>query len=133
MSPDIQNILGFSKDPNVERRAVHFQGAAAVKKTPVINVVAPHSHHVDYNIPSEINVCLDIVKEQPIVGKLLRKVSVYQFQYGETKSIVFDRPHYVKVNKKYFDTLHVDLKDAQGENLPFQFGTSNVTLHFKRQ
>jgi hypothetical protein len=96
-------------------------------------VVAPYSYHLDYAVPSELNVCLDIVKTQPQVGKLLRKVSVYEYQYGYDKSFVFERPQYVKVNKKYFDTLHVDLKDVQGKKLPFQFGTSSVTLHFKQK
>ena len=98
-----------------------------------VDVVSPYTHHLDYAIPSEINICLDIIKDQPIFGKLLRKVGVQHYQYGQMKSITFDRPHYVKVEKKYFDTLHVDLKDAHAKFLPFQFGTSNIILHFKRK
>ena len=73
------------------------------------------------------------MKDQPLYGKLIRKVGIQQYQYGQIKSFVFDRPHYVKVEKKYFDTLQVDLKDGHGKNLPFQFGTSSITLHFKRK
>ena len=133
MTPEIQNILGFANNPQVQTAAIHFQERTDRKRPFYNEVVAPYSYHLDYAVPSELNVCLDIVKTQPQVGKLLRKVSVYEYQYGYDKSIVFERPQYVKVNKKYFDTLHVDLKDVQGKKLPFQFGTSSVTLHFKQK
>ena len=133
MTPDIQNILGFANDPNAQTAAIHFQERTFRKKPFYNNVLAPYSYHLDYAVPSEVNVCLDIVKTQPGVGKLLRKVSVYQYMYGQMKSIIFERPHYVKVDKRYFDTLHVDLKDVQGKKLPFEFGTSSVTLHFKQK
>ena len=133
ISPGLQYMLGFSSNPEVNTRAVHFYPINPNKKPKHVNVTSPFPCNLDYNIPSEINVCLDIVKDQPLYGKLIRKVGIQQYQYGQIKSFVFDRPHYVKVEKKYFDTLQVDLKDGHGKNLPFQFGTSSITLHFKRK
>lgn len=133
MSAGLQNLLGFNNNPHVEVAGVYFQPKTEKRKPILMNVSAPFQCNLDYNIPSEMNVCVDIVKDQPIVGKLLRKISIHQYQYGKMHSFIFNRPHYVKVEKKYFDTLHVDLKDERGENLPFQFGTSNITLHFKRK
>jgi hypothetical protein len=133
MTGHIQTMLGFSKNPNIKTQGIHFNSPNDKKKLRHINVHASYPHNMDFCLPSEINVCLDIVKEQPVYGKLLRKVSVYEYQYGKMKFINFNRPHYVKVEKKYFDTLHVDLKDLHAQNLPFQFGTSNLTLHFKQQ
>lgn len=49
------------------------------------------------------------------------------------QSYIFHRPHNVKVEKEYFDTLHIDLKDVHDQKFPFQFGTSSIKLHIKRK
>ena len=55
------------------------------------------------------------------------------FEYGRIHNFTFPHSHYIKVEQNFFDTLHIDLKDEHGKYLPFQFGTSTVTLHFKRK
>jgi len=133
MTPGLQNILGYTMDSHIQKLAIHHFPSAEEKDPLFKTVSGKFITNLEHTIPSEINVCLDLVKDHPMIGKLLRKISVHEYQYGKLKSLVFDRPHYVKVEKKYFDTLHVDLKDEHGQNLPFQFGTSSITLHFKRK
>jgi len=117
MTPGLQNIFGFSNDPDVSTRAIHFYPIHRSRRPMILTAVAPYSCNLEYNIPSEINVCLDIVKTQPNIGQLLRKISVHEYQYGQIQSFIFDHPQYVKVEKKYFDTLHVDLKDEHGKKI----------------
>jgi len=133
MTPGLQNLLGFSNDPNVENHSIHYFPHSQRRRPMIVNIAAPYPCNLDYNIPSEINVCLDVVKTQPHIGNLIRKISVHKYQYGQMQSFRFDRPHYVKVEKTYFHTLQVDLKDEHGKKLPFEFGTSSITLHFKHK
>jgi len=64
--------------------------------------------------------------------KIIREISVHSYQYEQIHANTFNRPHYVKV-QKYFDTLHVDLKDESCQKMSFQFGTSSITLNFKHK
>ena len=87
MTPGLQNILGFSNDPHVGTRAIHFYPIRRSRKPMVVTMVAQFQCNMVYDIPSEINVCLDIIKE-PIYGKLLRKVSVHEYHYGHMLSLI---------------------------------------------
>jgi hypothetical protein len=130
LTPALQNILGFAEQSN---RAVYFESQLFSNETNVYSIPASYPVNIEYKIPREINVCANIVKNQPLFGPLMRKISVDHFEYGQIKSIVFNSPHYIKIQRKYFDTIHIDLKDEHNQHLPFQFGISSVTLHFKKQ
>ena len=51
---------------------------------------------------------------------------------GETIKKSFDRPRYIPLQKKTFDSLEIFISDAYGKPIPFENGTSTVTLHFRR-
>jgi len=68
MSPGLQNMLGFTNNSKVNTRVVHFYPMNPKKKPKFLNIPAPFHTNLDYLIPSEINVCIDIVKDQPIYG-----------------------------------------------------------------
>ena len=63
----------------------------------------------------------------------LRTSSISDYQYGNMKTLTCYPRHYVKVEKRFFDTIKVNLTNEHGEKLPFEFGTASVVLHFKRQ
>ena len=51
--------------------------------------------------------------------------------YGEIVRVTFDRPFYVPVSRRQFDTILVDIRNELGQPMPFEFGKSVVTLHFR--
>lgn len=76
-----------------------------IKKPMFQNVPEPSNMNLDYNIPSEINVCIYIVKDQLLYGNVIRKILIQYYQNGLIKSFTFERPQYVKVEKKYYDNV----------------------------
>ena len=77
----------------------------------------------------------DIVEHQ-IVGNarapLLRTVAV-QNRHGRDISINYERPHYISVNRKLFQEIEIDIRDATGRKIPFQRGRVIVKLHFRKK
>lgn len=53
-------------------------------------------------------------------------------EYGRTIRDTFDRPFYVPVSRREFDTISIDIRDELGQPMPFDFGKSVATLHFRR-
>ena len=53
---------------------------------------------------------------------------------GEHENYVsknFERPHYVSLNKKIFDTISIDIRDEAGDLVAFEHGKVIITLHFR--
>ena len=69
-------------------------------------------------------VCTDIIKSQyhgDVVVPVLHIVTVK----GEDKNYVsknFERPHYVSLNKKIFDTISINIRDEAGDLVAFKTG-----------
>ena len=76
----------------------------------------------------------NIIKSQfhgDVVVPVLRTVTVK----GGQESYVsknFERPHYVLLNKKIFDTISIDIRDEVGDLVAFEHGKVIITLHFRR-
>jgi hypothetical protein len=51
---------------------------------------------------------------------------------GDVIKRSFLKPRYIPLQKKAFDSLEILIKDAYGEKVPFENGTSTVTLHFRQ-
>ena len=79
-------------------------------------------------------VYMDIIKSQchgDVVVPILHTVTVK----GEHRSYVsknFERPHYVPLNKKFFDTISINMRDEAGDLVAFEHGKVIITLHFRR-
>jgi hypothetical protein len=75
------------------------------------------------------------VAEDVIVGDtkapLLRTVNV-EGEYGDTVHKIYSTPLYVPVRKSQFDTIEINIRDETGQLVPFTFGRTIVTLHFRR-
>ena len=76
----------------------------------------------------------DIIKSQyhgDVVVPVLRTVTVK----GEHRSYVsknFERPHYVPLNKKIFDTISINIRDKARDLVVFEHSKMIITLHFRR-
>ena len=82
----------------------------------------------------DLYVYSDIVQAQ-LVGDalvpLLRIVPV-QGNDGQRVSRSFERPHYLPVSRREFETIEVNIKRDTGESVPFELGKVLLTLHFRQ-
>lgn len=120
-SPVLSLQLGF--DPNTD---------VAFKRT------GKFPANLYLGLPSQLYIYCDIVEPQmvgDVMSPLLRIVSLdpIKYVYGSNKMHVFSPPHYIPVMRREFDTIEIDIRSDTGENIPFQFGTSCVKLHFIRR
>jgi len=91
---------------------------------------------ISLGVPSQMFIYMDVLEEQ-IIGHtrapLLRTVPVdTKAQYGSMTVVHFDHPIYFDLRTKSFDTLEIYIKDHAGRNVPFDFGTSTLLVHFKQ-
>jgi hypothetical protein len=65
--------------------------------------------------------------------QLLRLVEIpSDYKFGDQVKITYPSTYYIPVLVKEFDTIEIDIKDDTGENIPFEFGRSILTLHFRK-
>ena len=84
----------------------------------------------------EINIFtfIQISKSQyhgEVVVPVLRTVTV-KGEHGSYVSKNFERPHYVPLNKKIFDTISLNIRDEAGDLFAFEHCKVIITLHFRR-
>ena len=63
---------------------------------------------------------------------LLRVVSLSGAKEGAMVTKTFNNIHYVKLHKKLFSEIQINLRDDTGKLVSFSRGKSLVTLHFKQ-
>jgi len=61
---------------------------------------------------------------------LLRIVSV-SGKRGETIRTTYEKPLYVPLQQKAFDSIEIDIRSDTGDPIPFEYGKVLVTLHFR--
>jgi hypothetical protein len=52
--------------------------------------------------------------------------------YGEIIRQTYTHPHYVAVSRRDIETIEVNINNELGKPMPFEFGKTVVTLHFRR-
>ena len=89
---------------------------------------------VDMDPLHSLYVYCDLVESRIVGDKLvpLLRVVPVQGSDGDMVTRIYENVHYVPLQRKSFDTLEIDIKDSTGEKVPFERGTLNVTLHFRR-
>lgn len=88
-------------------------------------------------LPSMLMVYTDICEPYftgDVQTRLLRAVSlgIDEYTYGGLKIKSFSPPMYLPLLFNSFQTIEIDIRDQHGNPIPFDYGTSAVTLHFKR-
>ena len=97
-------------------------------------------HHADHVIDLDNNLRMLYVYSDiasfSLVGDtrvpLLRVVDT-QGTYGQMVSATFTHPHYVPLAHSDFETIEINISNELGKPVPFEFGKSVVTLHFRRK
>lgn len=84
------------------------------------------------------NICVycNLIEPQ-IVGdsfaSVLRVVQIPVKKFGEQAGGPFANPFYFPLISNYFQQVKISLRDDNGELIPFKFGRTLVTLHFKNE
>ena len=119
MGKDLVKILGFEID------------------APFAFGVAKHPANLLASVPQQLFVYSDIVEPQLVgdtIAPLLRIVAIRsKFEFGKCVAVTYETPHYIRVQRRQFETIEIDIRDNTGKPIPFEFGTVIVKLHFRRQ
>lgn len=90
-------------------------------------------------IPDKMLFYCDILEPQ-LFGdkwcKVLRSINTTpegELYFGKGSTVCFNPPQYMAVQLKNFESVSIDIRDGQGQLVPFQSGTSSVKLHFKEK
>lgn len=126
MGPALKKILGIDYTRDVVE--IEDEGASVSGDLPA---------NLCNALPTNLLVYADIC-EPYITGdvstRLLRNVSLNldRYNYGGVASKTFSTLLYVPVLCSSFETIEIDIRDQYGQPVAFDFGTSALTLNFKR-
>ena len=66
--------------------------------------------------------------------QLLRLVEIpSDKKFGDQVLITYPSTYYIPLLTQEFETIEIDIKSETGETVPFEFGRSIITLHFRRK
>jgi len=127
-SPKLRRILGFEE---------MFASSPFIKLNLTSNVCSNRPANLSSALPSILMIYTDICEPYvtgDVQSKLLRTVSLNmeEYAYGGVKVKSFSPPLYIPLLCNAFQTIEINILDDQGLPAPFDFGTSSLSLHFKR-
>jgi len=120
IDPHLAEILGMSKDITNRTNISKMMGSIT-------------ACDINGGIHS-LYVYSDVLENVPVgdtEAPLLRVVDASGHS-GENIHRTFDRPRYVPIQKKRFDSIEIDIKDDVGLPIGFEGGKLIVVLHFRR-
>ena len=118
MSTDLEEFLGYGGTRSYRRG----------------NHIADHTFDLNSNLRL-LYLYSDIVSYS-LVGDTkapLVRVCYVQGEFGDMIQTTFTHPHYVPLSRTNFETIEININNELGRPMPFEFGKSVVTLHFRRK
>lgn len=136
-----KNLTG---DESETGGSIEFEGRLALqlgfvpKEKLKFGQTAADPPYLILGIPPEIFVYIDLVESQIIsdsssqVVRIVKTLDNDKTAIGGIISREFTHRNYLSIVKNRFQTIQVELRDTTGKFIPFHFGTSSATLHFKK-
>lgn len=100
--------------------------------------ISPHIGNVCFGVPDQMFIYTDIIDptfighEKAYVIKVVN-TEAKKYKFGDACYKEYTHMHYMRVQKRDFDSISVDIRDYTGEFMPFQHGVLMIKLHFKNQ
>lgn len=100
--------------------------------------MSPHIGNIGYGVPDQMFIYTDIIEptfighEKAYVIKIIN-TEAKKFQFGDVCYKEYTHMHYMRLQKRNFDSISVDIRDYTGKFMPFQHGVLMIKLHFKNQ
>lgn len=97
-----------------------------------------HIGNLCFGIPDQMLIYTDIIEptfighEKAYVLKVVN-TEARQLRFGDACYKEYTHMHYMRVQKREFDTISIDIRAHTGEFMPFLHGVLMVKLHFKQQ
>lgn len=141
INPASRKIFNFHRDipGDIE---IKFNGRLATQfgyepDTDIVKNLPTHFPSIHFGYPQEILVYSDLIEPQiygDVHGQILRTVPALTpgTRYGDVVEWSFNVPHYMRVLRREFRSVHIELRTSTGVLAPFGFGNSHLLLHFKR-
>lgn len=94
---------------------------------------SPNPCELDAEV-SAMYVYCDLIEEVPVGDSMVPLLAICDTQstYGWTVHRRYEKPMYVPLKKRDFDTLEIDIRTNTGDPMPFLTGPLVVTLHFRK-
>lgn len=112
--------LGFEPDENILKHEL-----------------SPHIGNTFFGVPDQMLIYTDIIEptyighEKAYVLKIVNTNS-NTYKFGDICYKEYAHIHYVRVQKREFESVSVDIRDYTGSFIPFQHGVLTIKLHFKQ-
>lgn len=100
--------------------------------------ISPHIGNVSFGVPDQMFIYTDIIDptfighEKAYVIKVIN-TEAKKYKFGDACYKEYTHMHYMRMQKRDFDSISVDIRDYTGEFMPFQHGVLMIKLHFKNQ
>jgi len=100
--------------------------------------MSPHVGNLRFGVPDQMFIYTDIIDptfighEKAYVIKVVNTEGK-KFTFGDTCYKEYTHMHYMRLQKREFETISVDIRDYTGQFMPFQHGVLMIKLHFKSQ
>jgi len=127
MSKRLANLLGYEDEGPYEARKTS-EGLFAQNYEPKYTFDLQTGLRMIY-------IYSDVVSYTPVgdTKAPLLRVCVTEGRYGDMISNSFTDIHYVSLARSELDTIEIFISNELGKSVPFEFGKTVVTLHFRRK
>lgn len=101
----------------------------------IFNARGPPS--VSLGIPPEMLIYCSLIEPQLVGDVHCQVIKIVptlkpQYRFGEISSKSFSIRNYVPVAQKHFKEVEINIRSSTGKLMPFNWGTSYLLLHFKK-
>lgn len=122
---------------------ISFQGRLALQLgfEPEENILnhelSPYIGNTYFGVPDQMLIYTDIIEptyighEKAYVLKIVN-TNVNTYKFGDICYKEYTHIHYMRMQKREFESVSVDIRDYTGAFIPFQHGVLTIKLHFKK-
>ena len=90
-------------------------------------------HAAQLRIISSFIIYIDIIESQKMgdsFADAIRVIPINKSEQGLTIISQFEKPYYLKLNKRHIETIRVEIRSLDGELMKFLVGRTRLKLHF---
>lgn len=102
------------------------------------HTISPHIANIHFGIADQMLIYTDIIEptfighEKAYVLKIVN-TQPRSLTFGDACYKEFYKMHYMPIQKREFETISVDIRDYNGNFMPFLHGVLTLKLHFMKQ
>lgn len=97
--------------------------------------ISPHIGNIHFGVSDQMFIYTDIIDptlighEKAYVIKVVN-TEAKKYTFGDSCYKEYTHMHYMRLQKREFESISVDIRDYTGQFMPFQHGVLMIKLHF---